>query len=144
MSSMSQSIRIELVHKREPELRSWVEITIAPKDNGTGPGFEANIDASTKFRGDLSAPVMQVLSSEVQAGMLMGLKQADSRDWNIQLTELGASSGQDDAILSVPSDGFAVAATLAVAHGSGAENLNTEPHGGYLWSFDSIHVTDVK
>ncbi|NRA39832.1 MAG: hypothetical protein HRU15_16945 [Planctomycetes bacterium] len=143
---MSQTIRIELVHKQESDLRSWASICIEKnsEESGekSGPQFTANIDSATAFRGDLSAAVMQVLSSEIQAGMLMGLKQAKDRNWQISLVELGASKAGGDAILQVPSDGFAVAATLAVAHGSGAEDLEANPHGGYLWSFDSMRIDD--
>lgn len=139
---MSQTIRIELTHKREKNLHSWVVIQIEKRESETSnqPVFAANVDAATAYRGDLSAAVMQVLSSEIQAGMLMGLKQATHRGWDITLNELGATSAGTDAILSVPSDGFAVAATLAVAHGSGAEDLEANPHGGYLWSLAAISI----
>lgn len=139
--NMSQRIRIELQHLQEAQLTSWTVVEMAARDSGAGPAFDVDIDRATAYRGDLSVPVMQVLSSEIQAGMLMGLKQADSRDWQIMLVSLGASRGDDDAILSVPSDGFAVAASLAVAHGSGAEDLQADPHGAYQWKLAALELS---
>ena len=137
---MSNVIRVDLSHTELTTFRAWVIVHMESISDSTKPNFDVDIDAATGYSGEFSKAVMQVLNSEVQAGMLMGLKKAKSKAWKISLRSLGAKKDNAPAMLEVPSDGFAVAASLAVAHGSGAEDLEKDPHGAYAWRLDSIEI----
>ena len=137
---MSQTIRIDLSHTEQTAFRSYVILHIEAQQDGDKPAFDVDIDAATGYTGEYSSAIMQVLRSEIQAGMLMGLKQAKSKAWSISLRSLGATKDGAPAMREVPSDGFAVAASLAVAHGSGAEDLEKDPHGAYAWKLERLEI----
>lgn len=137
---MSYVIRIDLAHTEQTAFRSFVTLHIEENLDADHPVFDVDIDSATGYTGEFSPAIMQVLRSEIQAGMLMGLKQAKSKAWTITLRSLGATKDGAPAMREVPSDGFAVAASLAVAHGSGAEDLEKDPHGAYAWKLEQLEI----
>ena len=79
----------------------------------------------------------QVLRGEIMAGLLTGCKKA-SGSWSFRLVHLSAFNGDQEGLLTIPSIAYAVAASLAAAHGSEVENLLKDPHGGHGWELDHI------
>jgi hypothetical protein len=137
---MGQQIRVTVVHRDDPTLQVSVCLLVHANPEG-GLRQELDADRATGYRG-LSSAILQVLRSEIGAGILTGVKKAPQRDWIFELVRLTARHGEEDFLLEVPSDGFAVAACLAAAHGSGAENLEADPHGGYDWRWGGMEIID--
>ena len=89
---------------------------------------------------ELSPAQAQVLRSEIMAGILTA-KRKVSGGWSVVLDRIGGSQAERTTIAELPSIGFAVAATLAVLHGTGVEDLQAEPRGGHGWHLETIEVT---
>lgn len=139
---MSQQIRIDVRHHERPELRAWLTMSVSPRDDGA---FAHDLDipraliAGGTIEG-LPPSHHQVLRSEIMAGCLTAKRKA-SGGWSVVLDRLGGTVNDEPEISAIPSIGWAVAATLAVLHGTGAEDLEAEPHGGHGWVLESVDAT---
>ncbi|MDA3961132.1 MAG: hypothetical protein PF961_10105 [Planctomycetota bacterium] len=143
---MSQQIRVIVSHHQQSELRAWLTMTVTERADGN-IGHDVDIARAIRATGsglELPASHLQVLRSEIAAGILTAAKQARKHSqagWNITLDRIGGEDGDAVTLSSLPSIGFAVAATLAVLHGTGAEDLEREPHGGHGWNLTEIEAT---
>lgn len=136
---MTMQIRITVQHQDDATMRAWVGFTVRPAAQAALVQ-ELLIDRACGYRDDLSPAVMQVLKSEIAAGLLLGLKRAPDRHLHFTLSACGARIGSEEGLLRIPSNGLAVAACLAAAHASGAEDLVQDPHGGYDWRLADLTI----
>lgn len=143
---MPQQIDIEVQHHAQSTLRAWLRVSVTERDDGA-VGHDIDIARAIRATGNgdtLPASHCQVLRSEIAAGVLTAIKQARrhaDHGWNLRLERLGGSVDGTVAISALPSIGFAVAATLAVLHGTGVEDLENHPHGGHDWDLARFVAT---
>lgn len=83
--------------------------------------------------------IAQVLKSEIVAGLLTGRHKATG-GWTLTVESVAGQDQGKDALLTIPSVGYAVAATLAVLHGTAVEDLRVAPHGGHGWELIHLEV----
>lgn len=141
LATMSQQIRITVRHHEQRELSAWLTVTVSPREDGA---FAHDLDIGRALIAGgtidgIPPSHQQVLRSEIMAGCLTAKKKAEG-GWSVILDRLGGAIGDEREISKIPSIGWAVAATLAVLHGTGAEDLEAEPHGGHMWDLEAIEV----
>jgi len=141
LSAMAQQIRIIVRCQDQPELLAWLTMTVASRED-TAFAHDLDIARAVRAAGnstELPDSHRQVLRSEIMAGILTARRQAEG-GWSVVLERLGGSIDTRPAISELPSIAFAVAATLAVLHGTGVEDLEAEPRGGHGWLLERIEV----
>jgi hypothetical protein len=129
-----------------------IQVTVSPHDNH---GVVATVAVRCQSRSDgimahdvdvegatgqrFSPAIAQILKSETVAGLLTGRHKATG-GWTLSVEHIAGSEDGESALLQIPSVGYAVAATLAVLHGTGVENLQQSPHGGHGWDLIALEI----
>jgi hypothetical protein len=141
LAAMSQQIRIDVRHHDQTDRSACLTMTITAR-GGQAFAHDLDVGRAVVAGGSFDAlppSHLQVLRSEIMAGCLTAKRQAQG-GWTVVLDRLGGGIGEQSTISDIPSIGWAVAATLAVLHGTGAEDLETSPRGGHGWKLDAIKV----
>lgn len=136
--AMGLQVTIKVHNVSEPTQRAWLTLTVYP---GPPKALAHDLDVARALTagdptasGDIPRSHLQILRSEIAAGVLTAKRKAPD-GITVVLDRLGGSNG-DQGVSSIASIGFAVAATLAVLHGAGVEDLLSAPHGGHGWELD--------
>ncbi len=141
-----QRVTIRLRCAADTQQQAWLTMHVSPRDDQQvrlkAEIAEAMAADTVSFTDPVPPHQAQIIKNEVMGGILTAKRHA-KRGCTVELVSLGGANGELRSVSGVGSIAFAVAATLAVSQGLGAEDLREKPHGGYGWNLESVEVSEL-
>jgi hypothetical protein len=142
---MAVRVSVRLRNLRDAAQQAWLVMHVNPRNDGQ-VRLIAEIPAAVasdpvSFVEPVTPAQAGVLKHEIMGGLLTARRQIPG-GFVVELVSLGGAVGEERAVSQVASIAYAVAATLAVLHGTGVADDKT-PNGGWGWQAEKIEAVPV-